>query len=116
MSARVVPADGVPLVRCDGAARTFGSGRTATVALQPTHCTEYVAADHAMPSAAHSGPASPAIAYVSSGAEAARVQPRRPASAPSSPPGSRSAMAYRTITPTAEGTSGAGMTPPNSDG
>jgi len=39
MSARVVPADGVPLVRCDGAARTFGSGRTATVALQPTHCT-----------------------------------------------------------------------------
>ena len=38
------------------------------------------------------------------------------ASAPSSPPGSRSARAYRTITPTAEGTSGAGMTPPNSDG
>src|SRR6185312_2866056 len=39
MSARVPAADGAPLVRCDGAARTFGSGRTATVALQPTDCT-----------------------------------------------------------------------------
>jgi ABC-type lipoprotein export system ATPase subunit len=28
-----------PLVRCDGAARTYGSGATATVALQPTDCT-----------------------------------------------------------------------------
>ena len=27
-----------PLVRCDGVARTFGSGRTATVALQPATC------------------------------------------------------------------------------
>jgi hypothetical protein len=26
------------LVRCDGAGRTFGAGRTATVALQPTDC------------------------------------------------------------------------------
>jgi ABC-type lipoprotein export system ATPase subunit len=32
------PPDGEALVRCDGAARTFGSGRSATVALQPTHC------------------------------------------------------------------------------
>ena len=39
MSARVPAADGAPLVRCDGAARAFGSGRTATVALQPTDCT-----------------------------------------------------------------------------
>ena len=29
----------VPLVRCDGVARTFGQGATATVALQPTDCT-----------------------------------------------------------------------------
>ncbi|WP_026910367.1 ABC transporter ATP-binding protein [Patulibacter minatonensis] len=28
----------VPLVRCAGAARTYGSGATATVALQPTDC------------------------------------------------------------------------------
>jgi ABC-type lipoprotein export system ATPase subunit len=28
-----------PLVRCDGVARTFGTGPTATVALQPTDCT-----------------------------------------------------------------------------
>jgi ABC-type lipoprotein export system ATPase subunit len=28
-----------PLVRCDGAARTYGSGSAATVALQPTTCT-----------------------------------------------------------------------------
>jgi predicted ABC-type transport system involved in lysophospholipase L1 biosynthesis ATPase subunit len=27
-----------PLVRCDGAARTYGSGTSATVALQPTDC------------------------------------------------------------------------------
>ena len=27
-----------PLVRCDGVARTFGEGATATVALQPTDC------------------------------------------------------------------------------
>ncbi|MEA2496120.1 MAG: putative transport system ATP-binding protein [Thermoleophilaceae bacterium] len=27
-----------PLVRCDGAARTFGAGSSATVALQPTSC------------------------------------------------------------------------------
>jgi ABC-type lipoprotein export system ATPase subunit len=27
-----------PLVVCEGAARAFGHGRTATVALQPTHC------------------------------------------------------------------------------
>jgi putative ABC transport system ATP-binding protein/lipoprotein-releasing system ATP-binding protein len=27
-----------PLVRCEGAARTYGSGSTATVALQPTDC------------------------------------------------------------------------------
>jgi putative ABC transport system ATP-binding protein/lipoprotein-releasing system ATP-binding protein len=30
---------GAPLVRCDGAARTYGSGPTATVALQPTDLT-----------------------------------------------------------------------------
>jgi ABC-type lipoprotein export system ATPase subunit len=30
---------GQPLVRCTGAARTYGTGPTATVALQPTHCT-----------------------------------------------------------------------------
>jgi ABC-type lipoprotein export system ATPase subunit len=29
---------GEPLVRCTGAARTFGTGETATVALQPTDC------------------------------------------------------------------------------
>lgn len=29
---------GVPLVVCEGAGRTYGSGRTATVALQPTDC------------------------------------------------------------------------------
>src|SRR4051812_8321925 len=28
-----------PLVRCDGAARSYGSGSAATVALQPTTCT-----------------------------------------------------------------------------
>jgi len=28
-----------PLVRCDGVARTFGEGPTATVALQPTECS-----------------------------------------------------------------------------
>lgn len=27
-----------PLVRCEGAGRTYGRGRAATVALQPTHC------------------------------------------------------------------------------
>ncbi len=30
--------DRLPLVRCEGAARTYGSGPTATVALQPTDC------------------------------------------------------------------------------
>src|ERR1700738_5306129 len=30
--------DGLPLVRCEGAARTYGEGATATVALQPTDC------------------------------------------------------------------------------
>jgi len=30
--------DRLPLVRCEGAARTYGSGPTATVALQPTEC------------------------------------------------------------------------------
>jgi ABC-type lipoprotein export system ATPase subunit len=30
--------DRLPLVRCEGAARTYGSGPTATVALQPTSC------------------------------------------------------------------------------
>lgn len=30
--------DQLPLVRCQGAARTYGSGPTATVALQPTDC------------------------------------------------------------------------------
>ena len=30
--------DAEPLVRCDGAARTYGAGATATVALQPTDC------------------------------------------------------------------------------
>jgi ABC-type lipoprotein export system ATPase subunit len=30
--------DRLPLVRCDGAARTYGTGETATVALQPTDC------------------------------------------------------------------------------
>jgi putative ABC transport system ATP-binding protein/lipoprotein-releasing system ATP-binding protein len=30
--------DGVPIVRCEGVARTYGTGRTATVALQVTDC------------------------------------------------------------------------------
>lgn len=30
--------EATPLVRCEGAARTYGSGPTATVALQPTDC------------------------------------------------------------------------------
>jgi ABC-type lipoprotein export system ATPase subunit len=30
--------DRLPLVRCVGVARTYGSGPTATVALQPTDC------------------------------------------------------------------------------
>jgi len=30
--------EGLPLVRCEGAARTYGEGAAATVALQATHC------------------------------------------------------------------------------
>ena len=30
-----------PLVRCAGAARTYGEGRTATVGLQPTDVTDW---------------------------------------------------------------------------
>ncbi len=36
---RVMTADRTALVRCEGAARTFGSGPAATVALQATDCT-----------------------------------------------------------------------------
>jgi ABC-type lipoprotein export system ATPase subunit len=38
MTARTATAEGRPLVRCDGAARTYGTGPTATVALQPITC------------------------------------------------------------------------------
>jgi ABC-type lipoprotein export system ATPase subunit len=34
----MTPAASPPLVRCDGVARTYGDGVTATVALQPTDC------------------------------------------------------------------------------
>jgi ABC-type lipoprotein export system ATPase subunit len=44
-----------PLVRCDGAARTFGAGPGATVALQPTRCEVFPAARIAVTGPSGSG-------------------------------------------------------------
>jgi ABC-type lipoprotein export system ATPase subunit len=44
-----------PLVRCEGAARTYGSGSTATVALQPTDCEVYPGARIALMGPSGSG-------------------------------------------------------------
>ena len=49
--------DSGPLVRCTGAARTYGRGATATVALQPTDC-EVCAGRRGSPSSARRGRAS----------------------------------------------------------
>jgi putative ABC transport system ATP-binding protein/lipoprotein-releasing system ATP-binding protein len=44
-----------PLVRCDGAARTYGSGQTATVALQPAGCAVWPGARIALVGPSGSG-------------------------------------------------------------
>ncbi len=44
-----------PLVRCEGAARTYGSGSAATVALQPTDCTVWPGARIALVGPSGSG-------------------------------------------------------------